>query len=70
MPLKQQQIECYSLPTGHSLCDTHMCPEQVYLLVHGDMDLSRQLTHPGPNNFSILEFHSAITSQTGQNEYL
>lgn len=49
----QQHMEWYSLPSDHGLRGTNIYPGQVYLFVHGDIDLSRQLAHPNPNKIHV-----------------
>ena len=45
IPLLQQHMEWYSLPSGHGLRGTNICPGHMYFFVHDDLDLSRQFTN-------------------------
>ena len=53
-PDVQQQMVWYSFPRGQGFLGTTIWPGQVYLLVHGNIDSSRQDTHPGWKILSML----------------
>ncbi len=60
-------IVWYSLPNDHGFLVQKMKPGHIYLLIHVNMDTSRQLIYPSVTAANMLSFQAAITSQTCQN---